>query len=144
MKSKVRSLKVGFVFQDFRLIEYMSVYDNIVLGTIFVKISTSVDIDYLLEQFDLTDVKNLKCEVLSGGQKQRVCLIRALLNNPDLIILDEPTGNLDNNNAKIIEEYLVKLSKLKTTLLLVTHDQELAAIANKCYELKTGKLYEKN
>ncbi len=122
-KDKFRIEKIGYIFQDFKLINEMSVADNIgILRLEGVDIS---EMDDMLRSLDIFEKKNAKIKHLSGGQKQRVAIVRALVKRPDIILADEPTGNLNFAIGEQVIQELVSVSKGKT-LIAVTHDERLA------------------
>ena len=122
-KDKFRIEKIGYIFQDFKLINEMTTADNIgILRLEGIGISA---IDEILEALDISEKKNAKIKHLSGGQKQRVAIARALVKKPDIILADEPTGNLNFAIGEQVIQKLVAVSKGKT-LIAVTHDDRLA------------------
>lgn len=123
MLSNYRNNMVGFIFQDYHLIEYMSVIDNIKLGKTIC--DNSDNIDSILKSLGIYNKKKMIVNKLSGGEKQRVAIARAIINNPDIILADEPTGALDSSNSMIIMNILKKISKDKL-VIVVSHDNELA------------------
>lgn len=142
--NKFRNQSVGFVFQQFFLNPKHTVIDNIMLP---LKISgmkksykNQLAID-ALRKVGLLDRINSKAIDLSGGQKQRVCIARAIVNYPEIIFADEPTGNLDSINGKIIEDLLFSLNKhYGITLVIVTHDNEIAKRCSKIITIKDGEV----
>ena len=123
-KDKFRIEKIGYIFQDFKLINDMTVADNIgILRLEGIDISR---MDELLSTLDILEKKNAKVKHLSGGQKQRVAIARALVKNPDIILADEPTGNLNFAIGEKVIQELCRISKGKT-LIAVTHDDRLAS-----------------
>lgn len=136
-RNKVRASRIGFVFQQFHLIPYLNVYDNIALPSLAIK-SNSYDqkIKELLEQFNLSSRSMHVPSQLSIGERQRVALARALINNPSLILADEPTGNLDTENALNVLSHLRQFTDTGGSVLLVTHDERAAKKADKIIELK--------
>lgn len=121
-KDKFRIEKIGYIFQDFKLIDEMTVMDNIsILRLEKVDIS---GIDDVLESLEILDKKNKKVKHLSGGEKQRVAIARAIVKKPEIILADEPTGNLNFSIGEAVIKQLVKISKGKT-LIAVTHDERL-------------------
>ena len=146
--SEIRMKEIGFVFQDFYLDEYMSAKDNIILPMLInkniEKKDREIKAEKLLEKMNLLDRKNHLPKELSGGEKQRVCIARALANNPSIILADEPTGDLDEKNEKIIFEYLKELSKEGKCIIVVSHSNEVKNYANEVIYLKEGKLVENN
>lgn len=141
--AQLRGKKIGFVFQTFNLIPTLTALENVILPMIF----QNVELDERKEKATklLTDLglgerlKHLPNE-LSGGERQRVALARALANDPEVILADEPTGNLDSKRSKEVAEMFVKLSKEGKTIILVTHDMDIASYANKIYKLKDGRI----
>ena len=123
VKDRFRIEKIGYIFQDFKLISDMTVADNIgILRLEGVDISR---MDNMLQALDIHDKKNARIKHLSGGQKQRVAIARALVKKPDIILADEPTGNLNFAIGEQVIRKLVEVSKRKT-LIAVTHDDRLA------------------
>lgn len=121
-KDKFRIEKIGYIFQDFKLIDEMTVMDNIsILRLEKVDIS---GIDDVLESLEILDKKNKKVKHLSGGEKQRVAIARAIVKKPEIILADEPTGNLNFSIGEAVIKQLVEISKGKT-LIAVTHDERL-------------------
>lgn len=121
-KDKFRIEKIGYIFQDFKLIDEMTVMDNIsILKLEKVDIS---GIDDVLESLEILDKKNKKVKHLSGGEKQRVAIARAIVKKPEIILADEPTGNLNFSIGEAVIKQLVEISKGKT-LIAVTHDERL-------------------
>jgi len=143
----IRNRKFGFVFQQFFLNGNDSVLDNVILPLKIGKVSRHERKKRgleALENVDLTAKVNTKAVQLSGGQKQRVCIARALINNPDIIFADEPTGNLDSQTGSAIEDLLFKLNKDKAiTLIIVTHDLDIAAKCQRQIHVKDGQLFTK-
>ncbi|MDD3003159.1 MAG: ABC transporter ATP-binding protein [Candidatus Shapirobacteria bacterium] len=143
----LRGESFGFVFQQFFLNPNDTVLENVILplkinGQDNRKIREEKGIK-ILEEVDLLNKKNNKAKNLSGGQKQRVCIARALVGNPQIVFADEPTGNLDSTNGETIEKILFGLNKKGITLILVTHDQELAQKCQKQIMIKDGKIVNK-
>ncbi len=142
--SKIRMKEIGFIFQDFYLDEYMTAKDNIILPMLINKDIEKENRDKvaleLLEKMNLLDRKNHLPKELSGGEQQRVCIARALANNPSIILADEPTGDLDEENERIIFEYLKKLSKDGKCVIVVSHSEEIKKYADKVINIKNGKL----
>lgn len=143
-KNKSSFLKndVGFIFQNFNVLEDFSILDNLkVAQNIRQKPFDQENALKLLQDVGLLKDINTKASVLSGGEKQRLAIARALLHKPKLILADEPTGSLDQAQAKVIEELLFStVKKQKTGLILVTHDLELASKCDKIMQLKDGTL----
>lgn len=141
---KLRGSSIGFIFQNYNLIESLSVKDNILIPYLYNKTRLSKErekkIDELCEEFDIYNLKNKRASYLSGGEKQRVAIVRALAIAPKLIIADEPTGNLDEANAKIINSKFKKLSGLGTSIIVVTHSNQIFNQVDCEYRLIDGKL----
>ncbi len=144
--AQIRGKKIGFVFQKFNLITTLSAVENIALPMIFQRISHNEQLKRtiaLLHQVGLGDRIHHKPTELSGGQQQRVAIARALATNPDIILADEPTGNLDSTTGRQIIELLVTLhNNSSKTIILVTHDDELAHYAQRIVYLLDGKIHK--
>lgn len=140
----LRNKYFGFILQDFGLIEEDSVYENICVPLLFAKKRNNAkpEIDKLLKKLEILDLKNKKVKKLSGGQRQRVAIARALINNPSVILADEPTGSLDSKNSEIILNLLLDLNKQGKTVIIVTHNLEIAKKTNKCFTIKDGIIKE--
>ena len=143
-KDKIRNLNVGYIFQDYKLIDNKSVYDNVamVLRMIGIKDKNEVKkrVTYILERLGIYRYRYRPCGMLSGGERQRVGIARALVKNPDIILADEPTGNLDSKNTIEIMNIIKSISKDKL-VILVTHEVELAKFyATRIIEVLDGKV----
>ncbi len=143
--SLLRNRFVGFVFQQFNLINKLTVLENILLPTIYSREKLSFDpkerAQMLIKKFNIEGKENSYSNKLSGGQQQRVAIARALIMDPDLILADEPTGNLDTKNGQIILDLLEKLNKEEDkTVIIVTHDPEIAKRANRIIKIKDGQI----
>lgn len=137
----IRREKIGYIFQHFYLIPGLSVFENIKLPLIFSRKNKSKEeIESLVELVGLKNRINHKPNQLSGGEMQRVAIARALVNNPEFILADEPTGNLDTENSEKIFEVLKLLNKEGISIVLVTHNPELAQRTEKVIRLKDGKI----
>lgn len=142
-RTKLRSTDIGYVFQAYHLIPSCTVEENILLPASYSKHRVSKEeIDSLVERLDLGEILKQKAALLSGGEKQRVSIARALINNPRLVIADEPTGNLDEENTERVYGILNALHKAGTTILMVTHNRELASRTGRCLSLRDGKMVE--
>jgi putative ABC transport system ATP-binding protein len=141
---QLRNQSFGFVFQQFFLNAKETVLENVALPLKIAGISKSKrnqKVLAALEAVDLADKAKNKGTDLSGGQKQRVCIARALVNDPDIIFADEPTGNLDSHTSEKVEELLFGLNKEKgITLIVVTHDNDLAAKCDRQIHIKDGQI----
>ncbi len=143
--SRMRNKDIGFVFQSFFLELEFSVYENIELPLIISKKKNyNEHINELLDKFGLTELKNHKVLNLSGGEKQRVAIARALVNNPRVLLCDEPTGNLDKSNGDIVFSYLREIADSGVLVIFVTHDNEYAKIADVTLRLEGGVISEIN
>ena len=141
---KIRNLNVGYIFQDYKLIDNMSVYDNVamVLKMIGIKDKAEINkrVSYILERVGMYRYRYRPCGMLSGGERQRVGIARAIVKNPDIILADEPTGNLDSKNTIEIMNIIKSISKDKL-VILVTHEVELAKFyATRIIELADGEV----
>ena len=134
---KFRKENIGFIFQFHYLINYLTVKENIKLAN---KKAKDEEIKTLLSTLGIENLIDKYPNEISGGQRQRVAIARALINNPKVIFADEPTGNLDSNNSLKVFELFKELSEKGTTIIVATHDKDLAKMANKIYELKDGKI----
>ncbi|MDK2040757.1 ABC transporter ATP-binding protein [Aliarcobacter butzleri] len=132
-----RRTNIGFIFQFHYLINYLTVKENIKLAK---EKATYEEIYNLLKILKIENLIDKYPNEISGGQKQRVAIARALINRPKVIIADEPTGNLDSKNSLNVFEIFKKLSESGTTIIVATHDKDLAKFANKIYEVKDGKI----
>ena len=132
-----RKINIGFIFQFHYLINYLTVKENIKLAN---EKATENEINNLLKILRIENLSNKYPNEISGGQRQRVSIARALINKPKVIIADEPTGNLDSKNSLNVFEIFKKLSQEQVTIIVATHDKNLAQIANKIYEVKDGKI----
>ena len=142
-RSVFRNRKVGFVFQFFHLLPELSALENVLLpGILRSWLSRKKDLEFavkLLERLGLSQRLNHKPQALSGGEQQRVAICRALINRPQLLLCDEPTGNLDSENGQVILRLLMELNKEeKITVLMVTHDKDIARAAGRVIHLKDG------
>ena len=147
-KAKVRKHNIGFIFQNFNLIDELSVYDNIELPLIYNGIPTSQrkeKVEMIAERLGLSHRLRHFPQQLSGGQQQRVAVARALINDPKIILADEPTGNLDSKNGNEVMELLTDLHAQGSTILMVTHSDYDAKKKKKTILMKDGIiLSEKN
>lgn len=150
-KDKIRTLKIGYIFQNYNLIDNMSVFDNIALSLRMIGIKDKEEIkkrvNYVLEKIDMYRYRKRPASALSGGQRQRVGIARAIVKNPDVIIADEPTGNLDSKNTIEVINIIKTISQEKL-VILVTHEKPLAMFySDKIIELVDGKveaIYDNN
>lgn len=135
-----RRKHIGMIFQDFNLIQTISVRDNLRLPNLFARQKSNDDkIDYLLNLVGMYDKKNENCSYLSGGEKQRVAIARAFMNEPEILLADEPTGALDSKNSiKVMELLKYANEQMQTTVVLVTHDEKMASYGSRRLFLKDG------
>lgn len=139
--ARIRNQKIGFIFQTFSLLPRYSVLANVILPQIYSKRVTNKKqrAQKVLTDVNLANRINHKPNQLSGGEQQRTAIARALVNDPEIILADEPTGNLDEKSAKEIIKILKKLNSQGKTIILVTHDPELAKNARRIIKLKHGE-----
>jgi putative ABC transport system ATP-binding protein len=138
---RFRADKIGFIFQQFHLIPYLSAIENVMLAQYFHSMTDEGEARTALEKVGLgSRLSHLPSE-LSGGEQQRVCIARALINNPPILLADEPTGNLDAANQKIVANLLGELHRYGHTIVMVTHDPEMAALAQRKIALSHGKVF---
>ena len=142
--TKLRSENIGFVFQFHYLLNEFTALENVMIPALNKKNANKKEIEKrakeLLEMVGLSDRLNHKPNELSGGEKQRVSIARAMINSPELILADEPTGNLDYETSQLINNIFVELNKKGQGIIIVTHSQELANLADYKYILKNGAL----
>ena len=141
--AQIRGRKIGFVFQTFNLIPTLTAAENIMLPMIFQRISEDEKkerVEGILKKVGLEHRKNHLPNELSGGERQRVAIARALANNPDVILADEPTGNLDSKTGREIMKIFSDLNRQGKTIILVTHDLNLTKYASKVLKLIDGKI----
>lgn len=146
--TKIRNKEIGFIFQLHHLLPQCTVIENVLIPTLAEKIK-SVNTDHyeraktLLEKVGLQNRSDYFPGQLSGGELQRVAVVRALINNPKLILADEPTGSLDNKSSLILADLLNHIDE-KVSMVMVTHSIEIAALMDKRYRLENGKLISEN
>jgi len=141
--AQIRGKKIGFIFQQFNLIGTISALDNVALPMMFQGIAREERIQTaqkLLTMVDLGDRVHHKPTELSGGQQQRVAIARSLANDPEVVLADEPTGNLDSKTGEVVMNFLEKLNKEGKTIIMVTHDAYVANHAHRKVLLKDGKI----
>lgn len=145
--SKIRNQKIGFIFQKFNLLPKLTALENVELPLIYRSMNNkerrkrSIE---ALEKVGLTDRMNHKPTELSGGQQQRVAIARALAGDPPVLLADEPTGNLDSKSGNDVMNIIRQLSSEGKTIVLITHDSEIAKIAQKTITIKDGLLLNSN
>jgi putative ABC transport system ATP-binding protein len=138
---RFRADKIGFIFQQFHLIPYLSAIENVMLAQYFHSMTDESEARTALEKVGLGARTSHLPSELSGGEQQRVCIARALINNPPILLADEPTGNLDQANQKIVANLLGELHRYGHTIVMVTHDPEMAALAQRKIALSHGKVF---
>lgn len=140
-RSRLRNINFGFVMQDYALINDETAVDNIILPAIFGKTSLNKAkkrANELLAKFNLEHLRDKKVSQLSGGEKQRIAIIRALMNDPECILADEPTGALDTKNSHEIMQMFLNLNRLGKTVVIVTHDDFIANMCNRIIRIVDG------
>jgi putative ABC transport system ATP-binding protein len=141
--ARIRNRKIGFVFQSFNLLPKLTAFKNVELPMIYNRVSAKKRreiAENALERVGLADRMKHKPNELSGGQKQRVAIARALVNNPAILLADEPTGNLDSRSSEEIMEIFTGLNKEKVTIIMVTHELEIAGYTKRILYFKDGAL----
>jgi putative ABC transport system ATP-binding protein len=145
--SQLRGRTIGFIFQQFNLIHTLNALENVTLPTIFQNVPEHERVERatkLLSMVDLADRMDHKPNELSGGQQQRVAIARALINDPEIILADEPTGNLDTKSGEQVMEMLSNLHKKEgKTIILVTHDLDLIKFAQKIIRIRDGVIVKR-
>ncbi len=142
-RAHYRATHIGFVFQQFYLIPYLSVLENVLSPSLALQ-QDGIEkrARELIDHFQLTNRIDHVPGELSTGERQRTALARAILNNPSILLADEPTGNLDNENAEIVLGYFVNFAEAGGVVLMVTHSNEAASFAHKSIMMKNGNLYQ--
>jgi putative ABC transport system ATP-binding protein len=143
--SVIRNEHIGFVFQNFYLLPYATVLENVLLPSLYVekrKDNVQQRAMEILQVVGLKERTKFKPSQLSGGEQQRVAIARALVNDPDLLLTDEPTGQLDSNTAVEIMKLLVEMNRMGKTVILITHDPNIAAYAGRTIQIKDGVIVE--
>lgn len=142
-QAELRSSKIGFILQDFGLLSDDTVLENVILPMMFDRTSLAKVKEKAVEKLKLVGMEkqlHQKVATLSGGEKQRVAIARALVKDPDYILADEPTGALDTENAKMFMEQLHKLHRMGKTIVMVTHDLELAKECERMLKIVDGNV----
>ena len=141
--SEIRNKKIGFIFQSFNLLPRLTALENVELPLVYSSVPKEERhkrANELLEMVGLKDRTHHRPNELSGGQRQRVAIARALVNNPSIILADEPTGNLDSKSEAEIIEILQKLNKMGKTIVIVTHEPSIGEIAQRKIVFKDGEI----
>jgi putative ABC transport system ATP-binding protein len=139
--ARVRNREIGFVFQSFNLLQRTTALENVILPAIYAgmpETDRTQKAKEIMTKLGLGDRMNNRPNQLSGGQQQRVAIARALMNNPELILADEPTGNLDSKSGNDVMAVLKELNKEGKTIVLITHEADIAAQAKKIIHLRDG------
>ena len=136
----IRRDKIGLIFQQFHLVSYLTAVENVMLAQYYHSMPDEKEALEALDRVGLADRAKHYPSQLSGGEQQRVCVARALINYPEIILADEPTGNLDEANEEIVVEMFNKLHNEGTTLVVVTHNPEVAEVAQRTIVLRNGRV----
>ena len=140
--TELRSEKIGLVFQQFHLIPYLNAVENVMLAQYYHSLTDEREAFEALERVGLKERANHLPSQLSGGEQQRVCIARAIINYPAIILADEPTGNLDEKNERIVTELFQELHQQGHTIIIVTHSPTIGRLAQRQIQLVHGKLSE--
>jgi putative ABC transport system ATP-binding protein len=146
-RADLRKHNIGFVFQSFNLIDELTVYENAELPLIYTGVKPSERkkrVEAVLEKIQIMHRRNHYPQQLSGGQQQRVAVARAVVNNPKLILADEPTGNLDSSNGNEVMELLTQLNEQGTTIVMVTHSEHDARYSHRIIRMLDGQTVTEN
>ena len=142
-RSDLRKHNIGFVFQSFNLIDELTVFENVELPLIYTKVPAAERkrrVEEVLEKVQIMHRRNHFPQQLSGGQQQRVAVARAVVNNPKLILADEPTGNLDSKNGNEVMQLMTELNEAGTTIIMVTHSEHDAKFADRIIRMLDGQV----
>lgn len=144
-RALLRNQKIGFIFQDFHLFEHLTVAENIALPLLISGKKSKLKVSELAEKLHIEKIlENLPTQI-SGGQKQRVAIARALVNQPEILLADEPTGNLDSDTGDKIIKLLKAINREKNlTVIVVTHDEKIAKIADRVIQIRDGQIHRGN
>jgi putative ABC transport system ATP-binding protein len=146
-RADLRKRNIGFVFQSFNLIDELTVYENVELPLLYLKVGATErkkKVEAVLEKMQMMHRRNHFPQQLSGGQQQRVAVARAVINNPKLILADEPTGNLDSSNGNEVMQLLTELNEAGATVIIVTHSNHDAAYSHRIVRLLDGQIVMEN
>ena len=142
-RSDLRKHNIGFVFQSFNLIDELTVFENVELPLVYTNVPAAERkrrVEEVLEKVQIMHRRNHFPQQLSGGQQQRVAVARAVVNNPKLILADEPTGNLDSNNGNEVMQLLTELNEAGTTIVMVTHSEHDAKFSDRVIRMLDGQV----
>lgn len=138
--TEIRRDKIGLIFQQFHLVNYLTALENVMMAQYYHSMPDEAEAMEALESVGLKDrAKHLPSQ-LSGGEQQRLCIARALINHPSILLADEPTGNLDEKNEILVMDIFKKLHKSGSTIIVVTHDQEVGDQAERIITLDHGRI----
>lgn len=140
--TRIRRDKIGLIFQQFHLIGYLNAVENVMVAQYYHSMPDEKEALEALEKVGLKDRARHLPRQLSGGEQQRVCIARALINSPDILLADEPTGNLDEENEGIVIDILRTLHREGATIIVVTHDPEVGDVARRKIVLEYGKIVQ--
>ena len=146
-RADLRKRNIGFVFQSFNLIDELTVYENVELPLLYLKVGATErkkKVEAVLEKMQMMHRRNHFPQQLSGGQQQRVAVARAVINNPKLILADEPTGNLDSSNGNEVMQLLTELNEQGTTVIMVTHSEHDARYSHRIIRMLDGQTVLEN
>jgi putative ABC transport system ATP-binding protein len=146
-RAELRKHNIGFVFQSFNLIDELTVFENVELPLIYTGVGASERkriVDEVLDKIQIAHRRNHFPQQLSGGQQQRVAVARAVVNNPKLILADEPTGNLDSRNGNEVMQLLTDLNEKGTTIIMVTHSEHDARFTHRVINMLDGEIITQN
>lgn len=146
-RSELRKHNIGFVFQSFNLIDELTVYENVELPLIYTNVKAAerkTRVEAVLDKMQIMHRRNHFPQQLSGGQQQRVAVARAVVNNPKLILADEPTGNLDSSNGNEVMQLLTDLNEQGTTIIMVTHSEHDAKFSHRIVRMLDGQTVTEN
>jgi putative ABC transport system ATP-binding protein len=146
-RADLRKRNIGFVFQSFNLIDELTVFENVELPLIYLGVDSAERkkrVDVVLDKMQIMHRRNHFPQQLSGGQQQRVAVARAVVNNPKLILADEPTGNLDSSNGNEVMQLLTELNEQGTTIVMVTHSEHDARYSHRIIRMLDGQTVTEN
>ncbi|MCC6372450.1 MAG: ABC transporter ATP-binding protein, partial [Bacteroidia bacterium] len=146
-RAEMRKHNIGFVFQSFNLIDELTVFENVELPLIYTGVASAERkriVDEVLDKIQIAHRRNHYPQQLSGGQQQRVAVARAVVNNPKLILADEPTGNLDSRNGNDVMQLLSDLNEQGTTIVMVTHSEHDARYTHRIINMLDGQIVTQN